>query len=474
MLIRSLIALAAGVVAQESVFSQTLTTEIIVERSAPATITIAVMTTEGGRQGSGFLIDESGTIVTNNHVIQNARSGKVTLNDGSTYPGFEILSTDEPHDLAIIRIPGSGLPHLTLGDSDSVRVGQDVTVIGAPYGLEATVSTGIISALRQLEGLRLFQLTAPISSGSSGGPIISRAGQVIGVATSQLAEGQNLNFAVPINYVHDLLQFQKSDQLIPVAPLLHAPGLTLRYGVTPTKPLSYVRTQIDHVTQTVDGKVEDAVVRSYWQFQARIMADDDGGRLVSVIHDSISIETPPTSTHYPALYGEPIEISMDARGLVTDIRVPINLIDSSPRLDLESTYRAFFPVLPDDPIDSTSGTWSDTIHYDTTQSGMRMNIQRINKYISQGQALYEGREALRVEYTTEVLIEGEGTQHGSIISLSGMGTGRGSFYFLPDPGLFLGGEEASDISMQAFVVTNDQSDIIPIEQSRREIIEMSD
>ena len=152
--------------------------------------------------------------------------------------------------------------------------------------------------------------------------------------------------------------------------------------------------------------------------------------------------------------------------------MPRNLGQLSPRLDLENTYRAFFPVLPVDPIDSISGAWSDTTLYDMNQSGIRMNIQRINNYIAQGQETYEGWEALRIDYTSEVWIDGDGTQQASSISLSGMGTGQGSFYFFPERGLFLGGEETSQISMQAFVARNGQNEVIPIDQRREEIIKL--
>src|SRR5262249_28973366 len=110
-------------------------------------------------------------------------------------------------DLAVLRIEGVDLQELPLGNSDQVKPGEEVLLVGAPRGLEQTVSTGIVSALRILEnGNKVIQTTAPASPGSSGGPLLSRNGDVIGVMTFTLVNGQNLNFAVPINYVRGILE----------------------------------------------------------------------------------------------------------------------------------------------------------------------------------------------------------------------------------------------------------------------------
>lgn len=158
--------------------------------------------------GTGFLVQANGTLVTNYHVIKDAQQIKVTLESGEVYRAAYLLRTDEEKDIAILRIEGADLPVLTLGNSDAnaTKVGEDVMAIGTPEGLEQTVSTGIVSGRRLMPpGYTLLQTTAPISHGSSGGPLLNRAGQSVGIMTSFLAEGQNLNFAVPINYVRGML-----------------------------------------------------------------------------------------------------------------------------------------------------------------------------------------------------------------------------------------------------------------------------
>lgn len=179
------------------------------ELSARATAAVALIEIEAGdrsRQGSGFLVDSEGLVLTNHHVIRGATNARVRLSSGDVYDRVAVMATDERRDLAILKISGFALPTLPLGNSDEVRIGTDVVAIGSPMGLENTVSTGIISGRRtEPEGFRLLQITAPASTGSSGGPVLDRTGRVIGIAASQFRNGQNLNFAVPINYARGML-----------------------------------------------------------------------------------------------------------------------------------------------------------------------------------------------------------------------------------------------------------------------------
>ena len=157
--------------------------------------------------GSGFFIGED-KIVTNYHVIENIASGTVELiSEETVYPIESIFAIDEAHDLAIVKVVGIEAPPLLLGDSDAVQVGQNVYVAGNPWGLEGTFSTGVVSAVRQGNQLvadQVIQITAPISPGSSGGPVLNDQGEVIGVSVGQLSLGQNLNFAVPVNFLKTL------------------------------------------------------------------------------------------------------------------------------------------------------------------------------------------------------------------------------------------------------------------------------
>jgi len=160
-------------------------------------------------QGSGFLIGGDGKILTNNHVVANERQLEVTLSDQSKYKAT-LLSRDEANDLALLQIaPRKKLPWLRLGDSEGLQVGQKVLAIGNPFGLDGTLTTGVVSALARdirgendtrLEGL--IQTDAAINMGNSGGPLLDSAGDVIGINTAILGPNGGsigIGFAMPIN-----------------------------------------------------------------------------------------------------------------------------------------------------------------------------------------------------------------------------------------------------------------------------------
>jgi S1-C subfamily serine protease len=167
----------------------------------------AIVTIETQKElGTGFLIAKNGTLVTNFHVIKDAQQISVTLQSGEVYKAAYLIRTDEEKDFAILRIEAADLPFVDLGNSDGSRIAEEVMTIGTPEGLEQTVSTGIVSGRRLMpEGYALLQTTAPVSHGSSGGPLLNREGKTIGIITSFLTEGQNLNFAIPINYVRGIV-----------------------------------------------------------------------------------------------------------------------------------------------------------------------------------------------------------------------------------------------------------------------------
>jgi len=249
---------------------------------------------------------------------------------------------------------------------------------------------------------------------------------------------------------------------------------TLRYGAETGAKHTYVRTQRDHVTQTVNGAEQTADVNSYWRFDATMTDSDGGGRSVEIVHDSLSIQSAPAAdSDFTALYGRPVTVMMDERGAVSEVLLPDSIPPVATRLDLESTYRGFYPVLPAEPV-SEGGGWTDTMNLRTNQNGLDMTIQRINHYTARGNAEYAGHTALQVDFTSEVAIEGSGSQQGADISLSGTGTGNGSFYFLADPGVYLGGSETGEVKMDAFVVAGGQNLVIPIVQQREETVELVD
>ncbi|MDX1392825.1 MAG: trypsin-like peptidase domain-containing protein [Gemmatimonadota bacterium] len=180
--------------------------EELAATATAAVVLVEVKIGDDSRQGSGFIVDPDGVILTNYHVVRGATSARVRLASGDVYEHIQLLAQDERRDIAVLKIPGFGLPALDLGNSDAVRIGMTAIAIGSPLGLENTVSTGIVSGRRQEpEGFQLLQITASASSGSSGGPVLTRDGRVIGIAASQIRRGQNLNFAVPINYARGML-----------------------------------------------------------------------------------------------------------------------------------------------------------------------------------------------------------------------------------------------------------------------------
>lgn len=155
--------------------------------------------------GSGFVVRENGVIATNYHVIDGAASATVKFENGNTYNAKYITSYNEQRDIAILKIDATGLTALKIGDSSKCIAGEKVVAIGNPLGLQNTVSDGIISSLNRIvENQGYIQITAPISPGSSGGPLFNMSGEVIGINSAGFTTGQNLNLAIPINEVKNM------------------------------------------------------------------------------------------------------------------------------------------------------------------------------------------------------------------------------------------------------------------------------
>ena len=161
-------------------------------------------------QGSGFIVDERGYILTNHHVVADAQKIEVVLEErGRTYTA-KLIGFDEMTDLALIKIePDRSLKPVEFGDSDTIRVGEWVVAIGNPFGLEYSVTTGIVSAKGRRLGHGLYddflQTDASINPGNSGGPLFDLQGRVIGVNTAIIRDGQGIGFAVPVSMVAQIL-----------------------------------------------------------------------------------------------------------------------------------------------------------------------------------------------------------------------------------------------------------------------------
>ena len=151
--------------------------------------------------GSGVVIG-SGMVVTNCHVALRGESLEVKLGGGSYSASVD--AADEERDLCRLRVSGLSAPSVSIGSIETVRVGQRVYAIGAPQGLDLTISDGIVSGLREMQGGRVIQTSAPVSPGSSGGGLFDTSGKLIGIVTFQTRTGQNLNFAVPADWVSEI------------------------------------------------------------------------------------------------------------------------------------------------------------------------------------------------------------------------------------------------------------------------------
>lgn len=165
--------------------------------------------------GSGFLISPDGYIVTNNHVIEGADKIQVKIKNGEEYDA-EIVGRDPNTDLALIRIVAEKpLPFIRMGDSEALKVGEWVVAIGSPFGLEQTVTAGIVSAKGRVIGSGFYddfiQTDASINPGNSGGPLINLAGEVVGINTAIVASGQGIGFAIPVNLAKGIIEQLKKD-----------------------------------------------------------------------------------------------------------------------------------------------------------------------------------------------------------------------------------------------------------------------
>ena len=200
-----------------------------IAKKALASTMLLVMEDVNGQPlslGSGFFI-RSGQVATNLHVVKGASRGYAKMIGQKTKYNIEgITAVDAKRDLVILKISVLGAQVIPLGDSGTVQVGAPIYAVGNPRGLEGTFSQGIISSIRKVGTDKILQLTAPISPGSSGGPVLNDKGQVIGVSVATFRGGQNLNFAIPSNYLKKLME-----QIGPAKPLSKAKPVEAKQSI---------------------------------------------------------------------------------------------------------------------------------------------------------------------------------------------------------------------------------------------------
>jgi serine protease Do len=213
-LVLVLAAVSCGPAAKPNAPRVRMTPKDIVQQSTDAIVRIEAGT---DKVGTGFILDKGGLVATNLHVVAGEKNIKVKLHDNSQYQVMQIAGIDPGRDLALLRIkPTKELPILRIGDSDQMSAGDQVIAIGNPLGVfDYSVSSGLVSQVRAVcgptedkcppGGLTLLQISAPISQGSSGGPLFNQFGEVVGVTTLIVAQGQSINFAVPGNYLKPMV-----------------------------------------------------------------------------------------------------------------------------------------------------------------------------------------------------------------------------------------------------------------------------
>ncbi|VVM06122.1 S1 family peptidase, partial [Methylacidimicrobium tartarophylax] len=177
----------------------------VFERVSPSVVVVLSLDAGGNpsAQGSGVAI-APGVVATNYHVIRDGASCRVRYH-GQDYPA-RLLNSDWQRDVCSLEVPGLPAPPVVLGDTASLKVGATVYAVGAPEGLELTLSQGIVSSLRDLEGGRYIQTTAAISHGSSGGGLFDDQGRLLGLTSFYMGGGQQLNFALPVEWIATLPQ----------------------------------------------------------------------------------------------------------------------------------------------------------------------------------------------------------------------------------------------------------------------------
>ena len=293
----------------------------------------------GTATGSGFLIDKEGHMVTNNHVVEGSNDITVKLGTSDTAYDASVVGSDASTDLALLKIdaPSDQLSPLELGDSDKLEVGDPVVAIGNPFGLDSTVTTGIVSALqREIQSTNgysiseVVQTDAAINPGNSGGPLLNTDGQVIGV-NSQIATGGNgsgnvgIGFAIPSSTVKDVVGQIKDDGTVEHA-YLGVSGATVTPEIGDALNLG-VESGVLVQEVTADGPADDAGIKGgdtpVTVGSQQVMA---GGDVITAINgDEISSMDEVITLINEAEVGDVIEVTTDRGGETNEFEVKLGL-----------------------------------------------------------------------------------------------------------------------------------------------------
>ena len=262
-----------------------MTAKDIVQQSTDGIVRVEAGEKDGEKIGTGFILDKTGIIATNLHVVSGSAQIKVKLHDGTPYEVQTIAGVDAGRDLVLLRIrPAKPLKTVRLGDSEQMSAGDQIVAIGNPLGVfDYSVSSGLISQVRPVcdstedrcppGGLKLLQISAPISQGSSGGPLFNQFGEVVGVTTLIVAQGQSINFAVPGNYLKPLVAQPIAIALDKFA--ADTRGGDDEHGSNPDTGPKIVRQVPDHPLAVLQGCSEQQV-----------------GEVVQAISDAIDVGAP--------------------------------------------------------------------------------------------------------------------------------------------------------------------------------------
>jgi len=261
--------------------SSSLSPEEVFTRASPAVVRIEVYDAQlrSVAQGSGFFLSADGLLATNLHVVEKTSLVTVRMATNATLVVKGIAAQDREADLAILKVDGKNLPFLKLAGDEQPNVGTRVYAIGNPQGLTNTLSEGLVSGVREIAGAKVIQTSAAISPGSSGGPLLTADGAVVGVTAFYLAQGQNLNFAVPAIRVRRLLNsvhqqdapqpFSGAGSTKRMTPDAGVPGVAMEDS---GNKLESFLTDLDKVSLEQFSEAWDALNKKQWGEAARILS----------------------------------------------------------------------------------------------------------------------------------------------------------------------------------------------------------